>query len=879
MTTKRRLVGFAAGVLIMAATATVCDSLAAAESQRESALTFESITFECWIKLARDYSLDLEDVRRMLQRASPEQRAEILARCSVTSSTRAVDAAAVERGRVLYTNQGCAFCHGKEAQGGDSGPNLLRSPLLMRDRRGETIGEVVLKGRPNTVMRAFALKPEELADIAEFLHSFQAHTGNSLLHPSRSILTGNTAAGKRFFNRQCGQCHSAVSDLAEIASKYPDPQALQQHWLMPQNVPQTATVTSPLGATLQGRVLRIDEFRVLLGFSDGTQRTFDLQDKEARLVIHDPMAEHRALLRTYADRDIQDVTAYLATLEQSAQTASALTSHTTGQSELVALKLDDTGSDANDELPPEAILQPAPGSWPTYSGDYSGRRYSPLKVLNQSNVKALKLAWTTRLTAGPNDEGGYALIVAGEGQGPLSALVSTEVRGSILQVNGVLYLSTPDNAWAVDARTGDVLWHFYWKTKGAMRLGNRGLGMWRRYLYLSTPDDYLVSIDARTGETRWHVEIADINAEYFSSSSAPMVMGNHVLVGSSNPQGEPGFLKSFDPETGELQWVHYSVPVKPGDPGLETWKDLQAARHGGGMVWIPGAYDPETKLYIYGTGNPTPAYFARPRGEGDALYTCSILAVDVDSGKQAWHYQVSPNDTHDWDAGLTPVLADITIDGKPRKVAMVAARNGYFFVIDRTNGEHVLTSKFSAAANWAQPSLNALGQPVRIASKDVAVSGTLVSPSNEGAANWLPASYSPDYGLFYVPSAESWSMYYRIEPDPAGVNSESGKAEIEVDADSYLKAIDPKTGEITWSIRYPSRGGLASGVLTTAGRLLFAGDTSGNLVARDPGTGQPLWHARLAAVVSNAPESYLLDGTQYILVAAGDTLYVFTLSV
>lgn len=526
-------------------------------------------------------------------------------------------------------------------------------------------------------------------------------------------------------------------------------------------------------------------------------------------------------------------------------------------------------------LHPSAILNPVPDSWPTYSGDYSGKRYSTLDQINQSNVKQLTLAWTTRVVAGAGDRGPHPVNIGGVGEGKLFASLVANIRASILHVNGILYFSTPDNAWAVDARSGKTLWHYHWKTRGGTHIGNRGLGMWGNYLFMETPDNYLVSLDATTGKERWHVEIASFEEQYFSTP-APIVVGNHVLVGTGNDLDAPGFLQSFDPETGALQWKWYAVPMKAGDPGLETWKDLYAARHGGGNPWVPGSYDPETNLYIIGTGNPSPSYFADARGNMDALYTCSLVAINVETGKMAWYYQTSPNDTHDWDSAQTPVLADIEIGGRTRKVAMTAARNGYFFVVDRTTGEHLLTSKFSNTANWAEPKLNAKGQPVRIPEKDSHISGALVSSANQGAANWPPPSYSPDYGLFYVPVAESWAMYYKAETDPRGAMGLGGKEELNVTAESFLKAIDPKTGKVAWQVRYPSAGRIANGILTTKGRLLFSGDTAGNLVARDPANGTPLWHAQLGNV-SNAPQTYLLDGKQYILVASGDALSAFYL--
>lgn len=534
-------------------------------------------------------------------------------------------------------------------------------------------------------------------------------------------------------------------------------------------------------------------------------------------------------------------------------------------------------------LEPQLLQKPLSAEWPTYSGDYSSRRYSALSEINQSNVKGLSLAWVGRLPtsadAAPAGRGGFGgpgipTIVAGVGT---ESFANAQVRGSILKVDGTLYVSAPDNAWAVDARDGHVLWHFFWKTRGGTHIGNRGLAMWGHWLYLETPDDFLVCIDAQTGKEKWHKEIANFNQQYFSTM-APVVIGNHVLIGTGNDLDEPGYVQSRDPETGEIQWTFYTLPMKKGDPGLETWGSLDGAKHGAGNVWIPGAYDPETHLYIFGTGNPSPAYTNPPSRAGDNLYTCSIVAINVDTGKMAWYYQVNPHDTHDWDSTESPILVDGSFNGKPRKLVIHADRNGYFYVVDRLTGEHLLTSKFSDTANWAK-SVNEKGQPVRDPAKDSTVPGSLVSPDNSGATNWPPPAYSPDTGLMYVPTNDTYSMYYLTETDPRGAMGLGGKDEQALASmGSYLRAIDYKTGKVVWKHKYPNAqpGAIGNGMLTTAGKLLFAGDVGGNLIAYDATNGKILWHARLGQV-SNAPETYLVDGHQYILVAAGDTLYSFRL--
>lgn len=537
-------------------------------------------------------------------------------------------------------------------------------------------------------------------------------------------------------------------------------------------------------------------------------------------------------------------------------------------------------------LHPNDILKPLADSWPTYSGDYSGRRYSALTQINQKNVTQLTLAWVSRLNAGPGPAvpppppafGPRPSVTHVGGVGDSEFVGGTVMKGAVLAVNGVLYVTSPDNVWALDATDGRELWHFFWRTRGGTHIGNRGAAMWGHYLFFVTPDDYLVSLDARTGQERWHKEIAPFAQQYFLTS-APTVVDNHVIVGTGNDLDSPGYLMSFDPETGNEQWRFYTVPMQPGDPGLETWKDVDAARNGGGHPWLPGAYDPEQRLYIFGSGNPTPAYTSAPRGAGDNLFTNSVIALHVDTGKMAWHFQTNPHDTHDWDSAQTPVLVDGVIDGKPRKLVVTAARNGYYFTLDRTTGRRIVTSQFSDTVNWAKE-VDANGQPRRDPAKDHHVGGALVSSNNGGATNWPPQAFSPKTGLLYVPVAENYAMYYLTELDPRGAMGLGGKDEVGVGGiGSYIAAIDYKTGKTVWRHKFKtatSDGRAGPGLLVTAGDLLFGGDVSGNLVALDPAKGRLLWHSRIGNV-TNAPQTYLVNGRQHVLVGVGDSLYAFAL--
>jgi acido-empty-quinoprotein group A len=503
------------------------------------------------------------------------------------------------------------------------------------------------------------------------------------------------------------------------------------------------------------------------------------------------------------------------------------------------------GSLSAQSLNPNRILKLLGALWPTYNGDYTGRRFSQLKGINQSNVKDLRLAWAY-------DSSSYT------------------IKATPLMVDGVLYFSSPDNAWAIDARTGRELWHWQTKTQGGTHIGSRGMAMYGKWLFLVTPDDYLVSLDAATGKERWRVVIADLNLDFFSTV-APVVIRNHVLVSPSiESTDNRGYLDSYNPETGKLQWRWYATP-NPGQSGSETWPNADAMAHGGGAIWIPGTYDPELNLYYFGTANPQPVMAGQGRMGADLWANC-IVALNPDTGKMAWYYQTTPHDTHDWDSAETPVLFDARINGKPRKLLAQANRNGYFFVLDRTSGRHILTAPF-ALNNWAK-GLDDQGRPVRDTAKDPKPAGAFVIPSEGGATNWFPPSLDPETGLFYVRVVRSAAVYYLTDTSPkpeawGGIDKTVWRGP------SSIEAIDSTTGRIVWDHMTGKGGG--SGLLTTAGKLLFGGDGSGNALALDPSTGKTLWHVNLNETMDNGPITYELDGRQYLVFAAGAKLFAFTL--
>ncbi len=526
---------------------------------------------------------------------------------------------------------------------------------------------------------------------------------------------------------------------------------------------------------------------------------------------------------------------------------------------LIALLAFSLGAFAG-SLDSHKLLESPTDCWPTYNGDYSGRRYSPLTEINGSNLHSLALQWMYRISN----------VGAQRGVG------TPDIKSTPLMVNGILYFTIPDHVYAVDARTGQEIWHYDWQDRGGHLVGNRGLGMYGDWLYFMTPDGWLISLHASSGKERWRKKVADEKLQYFTTM-APLVAGNHIIIGvGGDAMDVPGFLESRDPETGDVQWRWNSEP-RAGEPGAETWPNAAAMEHGGGMTWLPGTYDPELKLLYWGTGNPNPVYAGQGR-KGSNLWTCSIVALSLETGKLVWYFQASPHDTHDWDNVETPVLFNAEIDGKPRKLLGQAARNGFFFVLDRTNGKSILSKPF-VPLNWAK-GVDEKGQPIPDVKKEPTPDGSLLTIPAGGGTNWLPPSYDPETGFFYVNATRGYSLGYLTDTDerPEGYGG-SGR---NLWSQHLLEALNAKTGEVAWSHPYPtvgaSEGGLGGpGILTTAGKLLFTGDYSGNFIAYDPANGKPLWHFRTVHSVSNGPETYLLDNRQYVVVGAGDTLFAFAL--
>lgn len=481
------------------------------------------------------------------------------------------------------------------------------------------------------------------------------------------------------------------------------------------------------------------------------------------------------------------------------------------------------------------LLHPPANSWPSYHGDYSGRRHSSLTQITRQNVGDLGLAWAfqTEQTAA--------------------------LKSSPLLVDGILYFTVPENIWAVDARSGHLIWHYVSPPTQGDHIGNRGVGMYKHWLYFMLPDGHLVSLNANDGTVRWKIEIADATKGYWTTM-APLVVGDHVIVGVSGDfDNLTGYLRSIDPETGKTQW-QWNSTAPAGTPHSST----------GGMTWITGTYDPELNLIYWGTGNPTPVLNGSTR-PGHNLYTCSIVAINPDTGKLAWGFQVSPHDTHDWDAVEVPVLVDGDFNGRPRKMVMQASRNGYFVVLDRTNGKNLLSVPYGPV-NWSL-GIDKQGHPIPNPDKEPAPDGRLIAPEEGGLTNFRSPSFDPKTGLFIVDAHPSYSLYFA---KPADGNYGWAGGDYGLWGTGVIEAIDYKTGKIRWTHK-AGRNGDDAGVLTTDSGITFTGDEYGNVLALDTKTGKTLWHAGSGAAMRSSPITYMLDGRQYVLTGNGSVLFAWAL--
>ncbi len=496
-------------------------------------------------------------------------------------------------------------------------------------------------------------------------------------------------------------------------------------------------------------------------------------------------------------------------------------------------------------------LRKSPGdNWLTYAGDYRGQRHSPLKQITTANAGSMVPKWVYHV---PKAAG---------------------LRGVPIVYEGILYVTATNEIRALDARDGRLIWA-YKDTRAKKEAVNRGAAIAGDRVYFVTADLHLVALNRKTGTVEWQKKYGDTEMGIFSSA-APLIVKDKVLVGNAGGDtGMRGFIAALSADTGEELWRTYTVPAK-GEPGSETWGDL--IEYGGGATWLSGTYDPETNTLFWTTGNPWPDFYGADR-KGDNLYTCSLLALDADTGKLKWHFQFTPHDVHDWDAQSWPVMIDVPYQGKNRKVVMHANRNGFFYMLDRETGKFLRATKLVDNLDWAT-GVDDHGRPMLVPGKEPTPAGNRVCPGVQGATNWMSPSYNPETGLYYVVTLEQCDIFTSSSKTPEPKKNFSGGGAGPKPADVgqfFLRAFDPKTGERVWQYPMTGPGQSWAGTLSTAGGVIFFGDDDGNLVGVDARNGKHVWNFNVGEGLTASPISYAVDGKQYVAIESATAVFAFGL--
>ena len=498
--------------------------------------------------------------------------------------------------------------------------------------------------------------------------------------------------------------------------------------------------------------------------------------------------------------------------------------------------------------------QQDPETWLHYGRDYAAWRYSELDEINTGNIRKLAPQWIHQ-TGVPGKNESTPLVFG-----------------------GLMYVTGPGNhAWALDLLTGRRVWHYaksYPKeVQGCCGPVNRGFAVLGDRLFKVNFEGTLVALDAKTGKTEWETEVADWR-KGFSLTVAPIVVKDKVLVGISGAEfGVRGYIDAYEAATGKRAWRFYTVPA-PGEPGSETWGGDSWIR-GGGSAWVTGSYDPELNLVYWGTGNPAPDMNGDVR-PGDNLYTCAVVALDADTGKLRWHYQFTPHDVHDWDATEDLPLVDLNIGGRTVKTVIQANRNGFYYVLDRTNGKLLATRKYTEIS-WAKE-IGPDGRPVLVPGQDPTEEGNKACPGLGGGHNWQATAYSPRTGLYYFGSTDGCHIYYKTDHDYVEGQWYQLSTVEPVPGDGAkgsVIAVDAATGETRW--RYEMERAPSGGTLATAGGLVFTGDHQGYLMAFDAATGKLLWRFQTGGQIGSAPITYRFRGRQVLAVTAGNSILTFAL--
>jgi alcohol dehydrogenase (cytochrome c) len=488
--------------------------------------------------------------------------------------------------------------------------------------------------------------------------------------------------------------------------------------------------------------------------------------------------------------------------------------------------------------------------WTSYDGSVNGNRYSSLEQVNTNNIQRLAPAWVFPVPNAPR----------------------LEVTPVV--VDGIMYITGPNEAYALEATTGKQIWAFRTaRTPGLLGEAgggaNRGVAISGSRVFMITDNSHILALDKGTGRKLWDSTMADTK-EGYSATAAPMVVGDLVISGiAGGEEGARGFIDAYDAATGKRVWRFYSVPAR-GEKGSETWVG-NAIDHGCGATWLTGSYDPDLGTLYWGIGNPCPDFNGDER-KGDNLYTASIVALDVKTGQLKWYFQATPHDTHDWDASEPLILADEQWEGRPRKLLMQANRNGFFFVLDRTNGD-LLLAKPVVKVNWAT-GYGKDRRPMLTQNFESSFEGTMVCG---GGINWPAASYDPISKYFFARMSDQCGVFKKDSaPIEIGERFFGGTVGGQPGGQSFIRAVDVHTGEKVWD--YPlSGGGGGSGTLATAGGVVFFGETGGTLTAVDSRTGKPVWHFEAGQQWRASPMTYMVGGKQYVVLAGTGGIFSFAL--
>ena len=495
----------------------------------------------------------------------------------------------------------------------------------------------------------------------------------------------------------------------------------------------------------------------------------------------------------------------------------------------------------------EDILKGPGENWLTYAGSYSGWRFGPGRQITPQNAGSLAAKWAYHV---PDARG---------------------LQTTPIVYDGVMYVTNANTVYALDARRGRLIWK-YSDARAARQGNNRGVGILGDRIYFTSADNYLTALDRRNGGVIFTRKFGNLS-DGVTSSAPVFIAKDKVIVGhAGGDSGIRGSVAALSAATGEELWRTYTIPAQ-GEPGSETWGGFR--EWGGAGTWLSGTYDPELNTLYWTTGNAWPDFNGTWR-EGDNLYTSSLLALDLDTGKRKWHFQFTPHDTHDWDAQSWPVLLDLEWKGKLRKLVVHANRNGFFYVLDRITGEYLRATKLIDNVSWAT-GIDDKGRPILVPGKDPTPEGNWVCPSVKGATNWMSQSYNPGTGLLYVITLEQCGMYTRSAQKPVPMKNFSGGGATEEGGQVFLRALNPTTGERVWEYPMTGIGSMWAGAVSNGGGVVFAGDDDGNVIALEARTGKHLWNFNVGERLTASPIVYELDGNQYVAIASASAIFSFGL--